>query len=158
MPVTFYVYRRDVESHSHSETVAAPLTVCFATAVDFERYPEWFSTITEARIIEADQSAGLWTVALGLNMAIKTISYTLCYRAEEPDCLVWKLSGGDIKAIEGSYRFEDLGNNTTRATCRQAIDLGFWVPGPLRRSIERTALAESVREFKAAAESRAALL
>jgi hypothetical protein len=35
------------------------------------------------------------------------------------------------------------------------VDVGFWIPGPLRRIFERQALRESVLEFKAEAERRA---
>jgi hypothetical protein len=62
---------------------------------------------------------------------------------------------GDIEAIEGSYVFEKLGPGLSRATCRQAVSLGFWVPGPLRSMMERHALRQSVLEFKAAAEEAA---
>jgi hypothetical protein len=35
------------------------------------------------------------------------------------------------------------------------VDVGFWIPGPIRKTFERTALIDSVREFKKAAEQRA---
>jgi hypothetical protein len=74
---------------------------------------------------------------------------------DKPTQLTWKSVDGDIEAIEGSYHFEKLGSARTRATCRQAVSFGFWVPGPLRSLMERQALKQAVLEFKAAAEKAA---
>ena len=65
------------------------------------------------------------------------------------------MTEGDLTDIEGAYRFEEAANGTT-ATCSQAIDLGFWLPGFLRSTIEAKALRDSVEEFRAAVEARAA--
>ena len=40
----------------------------------------------------------------------------------------WRLVEGDVQDVEGAYRFDEADGATT-ATCTQAIDLGFWVPG-----------------------------
>jgi hypothetical protein len=146
-----------MERQSHIEVVHAPLTVCFDTIVDFEFYPDWFSGITTATIREHDVKSSTWTVEYTLNMMIKTISYTLAYQGDRPGSLTWKRLRGDIKDIEGSYKFVELEPGVTEATCTQGVDVGFWIPGPLRRTFERTALVDSVREFKRAAEARAAV-
>lgn len=143
-----------MQSQSHTEIIKAPIDVCFDTIVDFARYPEWFNGVTTAEVEEADAVAGSWRVAYTLNMIIKTISYTLAYRSERPTLLTWHSVAGDIAAIEGTYQLVKLENGITEATCTQSIDVGFWIPGPLKRTFEQSALAESVREFKAAAEAR----
>ncbi len=145
-----------MERQSHTEVVEAPIALCFDTITDFEHYPEWFSGIEDARIERADPEACLWTVCYRLHMVVRTISYTLDYTGERPGRLDWKLSGGDVKAIEGSYIFTELEPNLTEATCTQAVDVGFWIPGPIRRTFERSALVDSVRQFKEAAQARAA--
>jgi ribosome-associated toxin RatA of RatAB toxin-antitoxin module len=148
-------YGAPVEKQSHIEVVEAPIEVCFATIVDFARYPEWFSGISTAEILDADPAAGTWTVRYGLDMVLKTISYTLAYKSRRPQELTWKLVEGDVRDVEGIYTFTALEPDLTEAECRQAVDVGFWIPGPLRRTFERSAVADSVREFKAAAEARA---
>jgi len=144
-----------MEKQSHTEVVEAPIEVCFDTIVDFARYPEWFGPISTAEIIKADPAAGLWTVRYGLDIIIKTVRYTLVYRGKRPGALTWTLAEGDVRAIEGTYEFTRLEPGLTEATCRQAVDIGFWIPGPLRRTFEKSAVADSVREFKAAAEAEA---
>jgi len=144
-----------MEKQSHTEVVAASIDVCFDTIVDFARYPDWFGPISTARVLESDPAAGLWTVSYGLDMIIKTVRYTLAYRGKRPNGLTWTLVDGDVRAVEGSYEFVELEPGLTEATCRQAVDVGFWIPGPLKRTFEKSAVADSVREFKAAAETAA---
>lgn len=144
-----------MESQSHTEVVRAPLDLCFDTLVDFAKYPEWFGVIRSARIEEADDATGRWTVRYELDAILKTITYTLAYESERPGLLIWKMTTGDLKAIEGRYDLVELEPGLVEATCTQAIDVGLWVPGIVRRAFESTAVRDSVREFKQAAEARA---
>jgi uncharacterized membrane protein len=144
-----------MERQSHIEVVRAPIALCFDTIVDFPFYPEWFTAITEANVLEEDKARCRWTIEYKLNMLVKTISYTLRYEGTRPNALDWKLLSGDVKDVQGSYRFVELEPGVTEATCTQGVDVGFWIPGPLRRGFEKTALVDSVREFKKAAEDRA---
>ncbi len=141
-----------MESHSHTEVIRAPIERCFDVLVDFARYPEWFAMIRKARIEDADPAAGRWTVTYDLDAILKTIQYTLAYQGERPDRLTWKMVRGDLKAIEGVYELVALEPDLTEATCTQALDVGLWVPGPLRRTFEKSALSDSVRELKRAVE------
>ena len=142
-----------MESHSHTEVIRAPIDLCFDVLVDFARYPQRFAMIRAARIEQSDPASGLWTVTYDLDAILKTIQYTLAYRGERPGRLSWKMIRGDLKAIEGSYDLVALEPGLTEATCTQALDVGLWVPGPLRRTFEKSALSDSVRELKEAAEA-----
>lgn len=144
-----------MESQSHTEVVRAPLDLCFDTLVDFAKYPQWFGVIHSARIEQADAAAGLWTVRYELDAILKTITYTLAYESERPGLLTWRMTTGDLKAIEGRYDLVELEPGLVEATCTQAIDVGLWVPGIVRRAFESTAVRDSVRELKQAAEARA---
>jgi len=144
-----------VESRSHTELVRAPVDLCFDTLVDFSNYPKWFRVIRSASVELADPAAGLWRVRYELDAILKTITYTLAYESERPKLLTWKMTTGDLQAIEGRYDLLELEPGLTEATCTQAIDIGMWVPGMVRRVFERSAVEDSVREFKQAAEDRA---
>ena len=126
---------------------------CFATILDFAAYPSWSSVIVEASVREFDAEGTPRIVEFALDMTIKTIRYVLEYTATPPHQLDWRLVEGDVAGVEGSYRFEAAGGKT-RTTCEQAVDLGFWVPGPIRRIAEQKALKDSVLEFKAEVEKR----
>ena len=145
-----------MQSQSHSEVVGAPIQSCFDAIIDFENYPAWFSGITAAEVLEADASENSWTVRYELNMVIKTISYTLAYEANPPGFIRWRLVEGDLSAVEGSYELQSLEADVTEATCTQSIDIGFWIPGPIKRTFEKSALTDSVRELKEAVEAHCA--
>ncbi|MBX3027427.1 SRPBCC family protein [bacterium] len=135
--------------------IAASQAECFAAILDFERYPEWSSAVTQARILERDRAGVGRIVEFHIDAKIKTLRYVLEYQHKKPTQLTWHSIDGDIESIEGIYRFKKLAPTRTEASCRQEIRLGFWLPGPLRRLAERTALAQSVNEFKAHVERAA---
>lgn len=135
--------------------VAAPVAVCFNTITQFEHYPSWFSGITSANIVARYPDGSGRQIEFKISIPLKTIRYVLEYTYDEPERLQWKSVDGDVEAINGNYLFEPIDPALTRVTCRQAITLGFWVPGPIRALLERTALQQSVEEFKVVAEKAA---
>ncbi|MFI5398577.1 MAG: type II toxin-antitoxin system RatA family toxin [Candidatus Binatia bacterium] len=144
-----------LDEQEFSTEVHASVAQCFATITDFESYPRWFSTIQQATVLDRHPNRLAKHVEYYIDMKLKTVRYVLEYEYVKPTQLTWKSVDGDIEAIEGRYLFEKLGPTLSRATCRQSVDLGFWLPGPLRSLIERQALKQSVLEFKAAAETAA---
>jgi ribosome-associated toxin RatA of RatAB toxin-antitoxin module len=135
--------------------VAAPLHVCFETITAFENYPDWFSSIEHTSVLERHPDGLGRLVEYRIDVKLKSIRYVLEYEYDKPTHLSWRAVEGDVEAIEGAYVFEKLGAKLSRATCRQAISLGFWLPGPIRKIVELQALKQSVLEFKAAAENAA---
>lgn len=133
----------------------APVQVCFATITDFEKYPKWFSSIEHARVLKRHADGRGKLVEYRIDMKLKSIRYVLEYNYDEPAGLTWRSVDGDIESIKGAYVFEKLSAKQSRVTCRQAVSLGFWLPGPIRRLLEGQALKQSVLEFKAAAEDAA---
>jgi ribosome-associated toxin RatA of RatAB toxin-antitoxin module len=139
---------------SYSTTVDASAEDCFAVLTDFEAYPRWAGPVTECRVVDRHPDGLPRRVAFALDFTVKTIRYTLEYRYHRPKSAHWKLVEGDVKDVQGSYEFHEE-SGRTKATCSQAIDIGFWVPGPLRRPFEQKALRDSVEEFKVATETHA---
>lgn len=139
-------------SQSYSVEIAAGIDRCVAVLLDFERYPEWSGPITEARVLERDAEGRGRRVAFALDMKIRTVRYTLAYEFDLPRAATWTLVEGDVAGVVGEYAFEPLAPNRTKATCAQQVDLGFWIPGPLRRVFEKQALRDSVEDFKGAVE------
>ncbi len=140
---------------SYTTEIDASVDDCCAVLLDFERYPAWSGPTTACRVLERDEEGRAKIVEMTLDMKIKSVRYVLRYEYDLPRRASWTLVEGDVASIRGSYEFEPLDKQRTRATCTQAVDLGFWIPGPLRRMIEREALRNSVNEFKAEAERRA---
>jgi ribosome-associated toxin RatA of RatAB toxin-antitoxin module len=140
-------------SQSYSTEIAASVADCFAVVTDFAAYPDWSSPITECRVVDRHPDGLARRVAFALDMTLKTVRYVLEYSYEPPHTLHWHMVEGDLRAVEGSYHFEERGGRTT-ATCAQSVDIGFWIPGPIRRAFEHKALHDSVEEFKKAVETR----
>ena len=138
---------------SYSTTVAGTVEDCFGVLTDFDRYPRWSSVIKKCRVLERHPSGLAKRVEFILDMTIKTIRYVLEYEYDPPRGATWRLVEGDVKDVEGSYQFVDTPSGV-KATCSQAVDLGFWVPGFIRSLAEAKALRDSVEEFKRAVETR----
>lgn len=135
--------------------VLASVPLCFATITDFERYPAWFSAVAAARVLERYRNGLGKRVEFTADLRLKSIRYVLAYKYDKPRALSWESIGGDVESIQGDYQFEKITPSITRATCRQEIALGFWVPGPVRKIMEGQALRQSVLELKVAAEAAA---
>jgi uncharacterized membrane protein len=141
---------------SFSTEIRAPAALCYTAIADFPAYPSWSSPITETRVLDSHPDGFARRVEFFIDMKLKTVRYVLEYTWTPPQRLSWTYVEGDVQDIAGSYVFEPLAEDRTQATCSQAVSLGFWVPGLLRRTLEQTALRQSVLEFKAEAERRAA--
>ena len=139
-----------------SVEIAATQAQCFEVLLDFEHYPQWSSAVSQARVLERDAHGVGRIVEFHIDAKLKTIRYVLEYTAKKPTLLTWKSVDGDVESIEGAYRLRKLDATRTEASCRQEITLGFWLPGPLRKLAERTALAQSVNEFRDEVERRLA--
>ncbi len=141
---------------SFSTGIDAPADLCYAAIADFEAYPSWSSPITKIGVLDRYHDGFARRVEFFLDMKLRTVRYVLEYTWEPPHRLSWTYVEGDVDDIVGSYVFDPLDGDRTKATCSQAVILSFWVPGLIRRALESTALRQSVLEFKVEAERRAA--
>lgn len=134
--------------------VAASPDDCFAVIVDFESYPRWSSAVKEISVLERNAAGLAREVEFRIATPIKSIRYVLRYSYRKPTGLTWRSTDGDVESIEGAYSFRKRGAGRTEVCCRQAVRVGFWVPGPLRRLLEANAVRDSVLEFKGEVERR----
>src|SRR5574340_1264978 len=96
--------------------VRAPLAHCFGVITDFENYPHWASTLRRISVMARYPNQLAQRVEFHVDMKLKTVRYVLEYTYRRPTLVSWKAVDGDIEAIQGSYRFEKLGPQLTRAT------------------------------------------
>ncbi|GIW40586.1 MAG: hypothetical protein KatS3mg076_1163 [Candidatus Binatia bacterium] len=127
---------------------------CFATICDFSAYPKWATGVRRTHVRELDGEGRPKLVEFELEIPLRTVRYVLEYSYEPPRRLRWRSVEGDVDSIEGEYVFDPEPDGSTRATCRQAVSLGFWIPGFLRERLEKEALKRSVLEFRQEAERR----
>ncbi len=66
---------------------------------------------------------------------VRRLGSEIRFSYEQPGRISWVQEDGDLKAVEGSWELEDLGDGRTRATYRLEVDLGrrlgLLIRGPL---------------------------
>src|SRR5437773_1364993 len=132
----------------HSEVARADPKACFDAITDFESYPEWVAGMKSCRVLERDDEGRGLIVEAVLDLKLRTIHYVNRYSYEEPTRLWWSSIEGDIKRIDGEYRFEDQGDATTRMTFTLDVDPGMFVPGPVKKMLTEGMARNSVRDLK----------
>jgi ribosome-associated toxin RatA of RatAB toxin-antitoxin module len=106
-------------------------------------------------VLERDGERRALVVATELDAKIKVIRARLRFAYAPPEHVAWVQEEGDVKSLDGSWRFEDLGG--ARARVRYALDadpgrmLGLLLRGPAEARV-RDLLLSAADGLKARAE------
>ena len=144
-----------VEQAREQIVIDAPVATCFATLVDFERYPEWVGDLKEVAVLEHDdQGRGLVVSFRAAGMGRST-SYRLRYDYDgAPHRLGWSLEEGDIqRAIDGAYLLSDVDGTATEVVYELSIDLILPIPGFVKSRAEDRIITSALEALKARVES-----
>jgi uncharacterized membrane protein len=109
---------------SASVEIEAPIAEVFAVAADVEGSPGWQPQIKVAECIERDADGRQVLVRTETDAKVRRLGSTLRFSYDEPAGLSWSQQEGDLKSVDGSWAFEDLGGGRTRATYSLSVDLG----------------------------------
>ena len=130
---------------------------CYALVVELDRYPEWQSQVRSAEVLERDGEGRPVVVETVSDARVRVIKYKLRYFHEPPHRMSWEYIEGDVKDLNGEYRFEPAGDGTTSVTFRLAVDpgrrLGLLLRGPLADKVRDYVLNTTLEELKATVES-----
>lgn len=137
----------------HVEIIGAPPHAVLGVILDFETQPQWQSAVRECRVLERSPDGRPALVETVIDAKLRRVRYVLRYHVEGTRRVWWDYVEGDVKAIDGEYLLQDLGDGTTSTTYRLAIDAGVFVPGPVKRLLTETTMKTSVRELKARVEA-----
>ena len=120
---------------SATAEIEAPIAEVFAIAADVEGSPRWQPEIKVAEVRKRDVDGRQVLVHTETDAKVRTLSSDLRFSYDEPTGLSWVQEEGDLKSVEGSWTFEDLGDGRTRATYWMEVDLGrmlgMLIRGPL---------------------------
>ena len=120
---------------SASAEIEAPIEEVFEVAADVEGSPRWQPEIKVAEVLERGADGRQLLVHTETDAKVRRLGSDLRFSYEEPNGLSWVQESGDLKSVEGSWRFEDLGGGRTRATYSMSVDLGrvlgMVIRGPL---------------------------
>jgi uncharacterized membrane protein len=118
-----------------SVDIDAPIEEVFAVAADVEGSPRWQPEIKRAEVLERDADGHQTLVLTETDGKVRTLSSTLRFGYDDPTAISWEQTEGDLKSVRGSWEFEDLGDDRTRATYWMEVDLGrmlgMVIRGPL---------------------------
>jgi uncharacterized membrane protein len=105
-------------------TIDRPIADVFAIAADVEGSPRWQPEIKDVEVLERDADGQQVLVRTVTNGGVRDLKADLEFSYEEPTGIRWRQAKGDLKSIDGSWEFEDLGDGTTSARYEMTVDLG----------------------------------
>ena len=138
------------DKDAYTETISAPQDKIVATLLDFEHYTEWQSGMLECTVKERDEEGRGTLVELYVDAKIKKIRYTTRYWYDlDNGRLGFDLVEGDLKECTGAYTFEPMDDGaTTQVSIDITTEVGFFVPGPMKKLIRDQSLKNSMRDLK----------
>jgi len=127
----------------------SPETV-FGVISDYEAYPEFLQLMEHVRVVRSEGHVVDAEFTLHL---ITRLEYTLRLVGTPYTGLSWTLLGGAFRANAGGWTLEPLPDGTTRAHYRLNVEVGMFVPGAIVTRLVGRDLPQTLRAFKARAES-----
>jgi ribosome-associated toxin RatA of RatAB toxin-antitoxin module len=120
---------------SASTEISAPIEEVYAIAADVEGSPRWQPKLKLAECVERDGGGDQVLVRMETDARVRQLGSTIRFDYTKPTRIDWVQEEGDLKSVEGSWEFEDLGGGRTRATYRLEVDpgrmLGMLIRGPI---------------------------
>jgi ribosome-associated toxin RatA of RatAB toxin-antitoxin module len=120
---------------SSSTEIEAPIAAAYAAAADIEASPRWQPEITVSECLERDADGNQVLVHMETDAKVRRLGSDLRFSYEQHSRISWEQEKGDLKSVEGSWEFEDLGEGRTRVTYWLEVDLGralgLLIRGPL---------------------------
>jgi uncharacterized membrane protein len=140
-----------------SVEIAAPVERCYAIAADIEQAPAWQGSLKEVHVLERDAEGRASLVETVNDAKIRSIKTRLRFIYDEPGSIRWRQEKGDVKALDGWWALEDLGDSRTRATYGLEVDpgrvLGLLVRGPVEGQVRDFLLGRASEGLKERAEA-----
>jgi uncharacterized membrane protein len=144
---------------TRSIEIAAPLDRCFAIAADLDHVPEWHGAMTDVEVLERDGNGRATLVESEIDASVTRVHVRLRFTYDEPLGVQWTRESGDLRSLEGSWRFQEQGDGLTLATYSLEIGVGRrlgiivkTVRGPVRDRVEGLLVDRPVEGLKARAE------
>ncbi|MGN6609266.1 MAG: SRPBCC family protein [Jatrophihabitans sp.] len=131
-----------------TDTVAAPVEKIIEVLTDFESFPEWQAAVMECEVLDRDAEGRGSRVRMKVDAKVKKVGYVVRYTYDLPNGLRWDQESGDLSENTGQYTFKDNGDGTTDVTVDIVAEVGFFVPGPMKKLIREQSLKNSMRELK----------
>jgi uncharacterized membrane protein len=137
--------------------IDAPVERVFEIAADIEHAPEWQQSLTDVEVLERNGERRATSVETESDAKVRTIRSRLRFDYEPFTAITWDQERGDVKALQGWWRFEDLGAGRTRATYGLEVDpgrmLGLLLRGPAEGKVRDFLIGGAAEGLKGRAEA-----
>ena len=140
-----------------SVDIDAPVERCYAIAADIERAPEWQPALKEVEVLARDAEGRAAGADAEFDARVRALRVRLRFAYDPPASITWDQERGDVKALQGWWRFEDLGAGRTRATYGLEVDpgrmLGMLLRGPAEGKVRDFLIGGAAEGLKERAEA-----
>jgi ribosome-associated toxin RatA of RatAB toxin-antitoxin module len=137
------------DTDAYSAKINAPQDTIVDALLDFDHYFEWQSGVLECTVKERDDEGRGTLIEMYVDAKIKKIRYTARYfYALDDGRMGFDLVDGDLKECTGRYTFRPQDDGSTTVSIDITTEVGFFVPGPLKKLIRDQSLKNSMRDLK----------
>jgi uncharacterized membrane protein len=136
------------DSTGLTDVVAAPVDKIIEALTDFDTFPQWQGSVLECEVLERDDAGRGSLVRMKVDAKVRKVDYVVRYTYDLPHGLGWDQVSGDLKENTGRYTFAPREDGSTAVTVDIVAEVGFFVPGPMKKLIREQSLKNSLRELK----------
>jgi uncharacterized membrane protein len=136
------------DSAGLTNVIAAPADKIIEALTDFDSFPEWQSSVMECEVLERDGEGRGSLIRMKVDAKVRKVDYIVRYTYDLPHSLSWEQVSGDLKENTGRYTFAPREDGGTDVTVDIVAEVGFFVPGPMKKLIREQSLKNSLRELK----------
>jgi ribosome-associated toxin RatA of RatAB toxin-antitoxin module len=144
---------------SRTVEIDAAIEHCWEIAADIERAPDWQDNLREVEVLEHDEEGRALLCETVSHTKVKDVRAHLRFTYTPHEHIDWVQEQGEVKSLEGHWRFEELGPGRTRATYALEVDpgrvLGMLLRGPVQHRVRDLLLDGFAEGLKAEAEKPA---
>ena len=130
----------------------APLERVISVITDYERYPEFLTSMADAEILEklSDEET---LVRFQLELIMR-LEYQLLMKADLPHRLVWKLRKSENMLVnQGAWHLRALNDHETEIRYELEVEFQGRLPQSIHDRVTTFALPRTLEEFRLRSES-----
>jgi uncharacterized membrane protein len=120
--------------------IDAPRERCYEVAADVANSARWQGTLEEVEVLEHDAGGRALVVETVSDAMVKKVRSWLRFSYDPPGGMSWEQEKGEAKWLTGSWTFEELPGERTRATFALRTDpgrmLGLLLRGPIEGRVK----------------------
>lgn len=116
--------------------IDAPRERVWEVAADVPNSTDWQPALETVETLETDDQGRSTLVDTTSDAKVRKTSQRLRFSYDEPNGMTWVQEKGDVKSLDGSWVFTDLGGDRTKAVFSIEADPGMVIGMLLRGPVE----------------------